>query len=92
MSALDPITRRILHELTQDGRISYRELGERVGLSAPAVTERVRRLERDGVITGYTATLDPAAVGSPILIIMRVIHAAGRPPSPSASGRPSSPR
>lgn len=80
MTDLDPISRRILHELTTDGRVSYRELGERVGLSAPAVTERVKRLERDGVITGYTATVDPAAVGSPILIIMRVIHTPGRPP------------
>ena len=80
MSEIDSISRRILHELTQDGRLSFRELGERVGLSAPAVTERVRRLERDGIITGYTATIDPAAVGSPILIIMRVIHAPGRPP------------
>jgi len=77
---IDEISRRILHELTTDGRLSYRELGERVGLSAPAVTERVRRLERDGIITGYTATVDPAALGSPILIIMRVIHAPGRPP------------
>jgi Lrp/AsnC family leucine-responsive transcriptional regulator len=81
MPQLDTISRRILHELTQNGRLSYRELGERVGLSAPAVTERVRRLERDGIITGYTATVDPAAVGSPILIIMRIIHAAGRPPA-----------
>lgn len=78
---LDQIDRRILTELTTDGRVSYRELGERVGLSAPAVTERVKRLERDGVISGYTATIDPAAVGSPILIIMRVIHASGRPPA-----------
>ena len=68
---LDQIDRRILSELTSDGRVSYRELGERVGLSAPAVTERVKRLERDGVITGYAATIDPTAVGSPILIIMR---------------------
>ncbi|MEO0495586.1 MAG: Lrp/AsnC family transcriptional regulator [Actinomycetota bacterium] len=77
---LDQIDRRILSELTSDGRMSFRELGERVGLSAPAVTERVRRLERDGVITGYAATVDPEAVGSPILVIMRVIHASGRPP------------
>ena len=76
---LDDISRRILHELTRDGRLSFRELGARVGLSAPAVTERVRRLERDGVITGYTATVDPAAVGSPILVIMRIIHATSRP-------------
>ena len=76
---LDHVSRRILHELTRDGRLSFRELGARVGLSAPAVTERVRRLERDGVITGYTATVDPAAVGSPILVIMRIIHATSRP-------------
>lgn len=81
MLELDSISRQILHELTQDGRLSFRELGERVGLSAPAVTERVRRLERDGIITGYTATIDPGSVGSPILIIMRVIHAPGRPPA-----------
>ncbi|MEM9200157.1 MAG: Lrp/AsnC family transcriptional regulator [Actinomycetota bacterium] len=77
---LDQISRRILHELTQDGRLSYRELGERVGLSAPAATERVRRLEREGIITGYTATVDPAAVGSPILVIMRVIHTSNGSP------------
>ncbi len=72
---LDSISRLILEELQADGRISYRELGERVGLSAPAVTERVRRLERDGVITGYTATVDPAALGYPIQVIVRVMSA-----------------
>lgn len=76
---IDAISRRILDELTLDGRLSYRELGERVGLSAPAVTERVKRLERDGVITGYAATVDPVALGHPILVIIRVINAAGRP-------------
>lgn len=73
---LDSIDRQILDELQNNGRISYRDLGEQVGLSAPAVTERVRRLERAGVITGYTATIDPAALGSPILAIIR-IHSAG---------------
>ena len=72
----DTIDQQILDELQSDGRISYRDLGERVGLSAPAVTERVRRLERRGVITGYTATINPAALGSPILAIIRV-HSAG---------------
>ncbi len=72
----DTIALQILNELQRDGRISYRELGERVGLSAPAVTERIRRLERDGIITGYHATVDPAALGFPMLAIVR-IHSAG---------------
>jgi Lrp/AsnC family leucine-responsive transcriptional regulator len=76
MPTIDTISQRILDELQHDGRVSFRELGERVGLSAPAVTERVRRLERDGVITGYTATVDPAALGYPMLAIVRV-HSAG---------------
>ena len=73
---LDSIDRQILDELQNDGRVSYRDLGERIGLSAPAATERVRRLERAGVITGYTATIDPAALGASILAIIR-IHSAG---------------
>ena len=73
---IDTISKLILEELQRDGRLSYRELGERVGLSPPAVTERVRRLERDGVITGYQATVDPGALGYPMLAIVRV-HSAG---------------
>ena len=74
--AFDSITLQILDELQADGRLSFRELGDRVGLSAPAVTERVKRLERDGVITGYQANVDPRAVGYPMLAIIR-IHSAG---------------
>ena len=73
---MDSISIRILEELQADGRMSFRELGQRVGLSAPAVTERVRRLERDGVIKGYRAQIDAAAVGFPLLTIIRV-HSAG---------------
>lgn len=69
---LDDIAWLILEILQADGRISFRDLGERVGLSAPAVAERVRRLERDGVITGYHASVDFAALGFPILAIVRV--------------------
>lgn len=61
--------------------MSFRELGERVGLSAPAVTDRVRRLEREGVITGYQAVIDPCAFGFPMLVVVRV-HSAG----PRAAG------
>lgn len=78
---LDAIDRHILRELAHDGRVSFRELGERVGLSAPAVTDRVRRLEREGVISGYQAVIDPCAFGFPMLVVVRV-HSAG----PRAAG------
>ncbi len=73
---IDPINRRILEELAADGRLSMRELGERIDLSGPATTERVRRLERDGVIRGYRAIVDPDAFGYPMLVVIR-IHSAG---------------
>ena len=77
----DTIDRHILRELADDGRVSFRELADRVGLSAPAVTDRVRRLEREGVITGYQAVIDPCAFGFPMLVVVRV-HSAG----PRAAG------
>ena len=52
--------------------VAFAELGRRVGLSAPAVAERVGRLERDGVITGYRAVVDPQAIGFPLAAIVRV--------------------
>jgi Lrp/AsnC family leucine-responsive transcriptional regulator len=60
---LDDIDWRILGELQSDGRLSFNELGRRIPLSAPAVAERVRRLEQTGVITGYRAVVDPASAG-----------------------------
>jgi Lrp/AsnC family transcriptional regulator, leucine-responsive regulatory protein len=68
----DSTSRRILAELQQDGRISLAELGRRVGLSPPAVAERVQRLERDGVIVGYHARVDPRAVGYTLMSVIRV--------------------
>jgi Lrp/AsnC family leucine-responsive transcriptional regulator len=68
----DGTNRRILEELQQDGRISLAELGRRVGLSPPAVAERVQRLERDGVIVGYHARVDPRAVGYSLMSVIRV--------------------
>ena len=59
-NVLDEINRRLLDELQRDGRIAFAELGRRVGLSAPAVAERVSRLEGAGVIRGYHAEVDPA--------------------------------
>ena len=69
---LDPINRRLLQELQADARVTMAELGRRINLSAPAVGERVQRLERAGVITGYRAEVDPKAVGFPIAAVIRV--------------------
>jgi Lrp/AsnC family transcriptional regulator, leucine-responsive regulatory protein len=69
---LDPINRRLLNELQEDARVTMAELGRRINLSAPAVAERVQRLERAGVITGYRAEVDPKAVGFPIAAVVRV--------------------
>lgn len=69
---LDHYDTRILAELQADARLSMAELGRRVHLSQPAVTERVRKLEAAGVITGYRATVNLPALGYGIRAIMRV--------------------
>lgn len=69
---MDAIDRRIVSTLQANARISYAELGRTVGLSAPAVTERVRRLESDGVIIGYRAHIAPEASGQSILAFVRM--------------------
>ncbi|AKL66031.1 MULTISPECIES: Lrp/AsnC family transcriptional regulator [Streptomyces] len=58
---MDRLDREILGILREDARISYRDLGVRVGLSANASADRVRRMRRDGVIRGFTVLVDPAA-------------------------------
>src|SRR5215211_9027885 len=60
---MDGIDRQIVSLLRDDARRSYQDIGKRVSLSAPAVKRRVDRLEREGVIRGYSATVDPAAFG-----------------------------
>jgi Lrp/AsnC family transcriptional regulator, leucine-responsive regulatory protein len=69
---LDDTNRRIIEELQVDARLSMAELGRRVNLSAPAVADRVQRLERAGVITGYRAQVDPKTIGFPIAAVVRV--------------------
>jgi Lrp/AsnC family transcriptional regulator, leucine-responsive regulatory protein len=69
---LDEIDLRLLDELAVDGRLTMAELGRRVTLSPPAVAERVQRLERASVITGYRAVIDPKAIGFPIAAVVRV--------------------
>ena len=65
-AGLEPIDQAILRELTSDGRCSFTDLAERVGLSVSAVHQRVRRLEHRAVIRGYSARLDIEAVGLPL--------------------------
>ena len=72
MTKMDDIGRKILRELSQDGRISNLELAERVGLSPSACLRRVQELERSGVITGYRATIDPAKLGMGFLAYVTV--------------------
>jgi len=72
LKMLDDIGWKILAALQADARIPFAELGRRIGLSTPAVTERVHRLEEAGIILRYRAELDHAKVGYPILAFVRV--------------------
>ena len=69
---LDDINRDLVDLLQADGRMSYRELGQRVGLTPPAVAERIRKLEEHGVIRGYRAVVDDEVLGFPLLCIIRL--------------------
>jgi Lrp/AsnC family leucine-responsive transcriptional regulator len=70
MSQIDSIDERILAELQDNGRLTMKALAERVGLSSPAMIERVRRLEDRGVIAGYRAIVAPEALGRPVTAVI----------------------
>ncbi|MFT4192275.1 MAG: winged helix-turn-helix transcriptional regulator [Comamonas sp.] len=72
MPELDRIDRKILDILQREGRISLTDLAERVGLSASPCTERVRRMERANVITGYHARVSPEALGRTLLVFVEI--------------------
>jgi Lrp/AsnC family leucine-responsive transcriptional regulator len=74
------VNTRLLAELHRNPRLSMSELGRRIGMSAPAVTERVQRLESAGVITGYRMEVDPAALGMPVTALVRVRPGPGQLP------------
>lgn len=76
--ALDATDWRILEELQSDARISWAELGRRVGMSAPSTAERVRRLEEAGAITGYHAAVDLGVLGYTIVAFVRMDSAGAR--------------
>jgi Lrp/AsnC family leucine-responsive transcriptional regulator len=76
----DPVNLALLKELSTDPRVTTSELARRVGMSAPAVRERVQRLEESGVIAGYRTDLSPKALGYPITVIVRVRPMPGQLP------------
>lgn len=69
---LDKLDRRILSVLQKDGRLSMKDLGEQVGLSITPCIERVKRMERDGIISGYYARVNPAALGASLLMFVQI--------------------
>ncbi len=70
MARLDSLDERILSSLQADGRLTMKALAEEIGMSSPAVIERVRRLEERGMLTGYRGLVDPAAIGRPLSVML----------------------
>lgn len=79
--ALDRIDRRIIGILQKDGRISWRELADRVHLAPSSVADRVRRMEQSGVIRQYAATIDPRALGRDVRAVIDVALPPGTDPA-----------
>jgi Lrp/AsnC family transcriptional regulator, leucine-responsive regulatory protein len=84
---LDSVNVRLLTELHCNPRLSMSELARRVGMSAPAVTDRVQRMERSGVITGFRMQVDPGALGMPVAAIVRVRPGPGQLPRVAEAAR-----
>ena len=70
--APDALDRAILQALAEDARMPMRDLAQRIGLSAPSTTERVRRLEETGVIEGYTVRINPSRIGLAVGAVLRI--------------------
>lgn len=76
--AIDSYDRKLLKELQENARLSYADLGRRIGLSPSATAERLRRLEEGGIIEGYTVIINREALGLPILAYVRMTCDGGR--------------
>lgn len=72
LSMIDEIDLKILHELEENSRLSYRELSKRVNLSAPSVAERIRKMEEQEIITGYSIKIDKKKLGLTVQCIIRI--------------------
>ena len=80
-SVVDRIDRRIVEILRDEGRISWKELADRVHLAPSSVADRVRRLEAAGIIGGYTARIDPRALGRDVRAVVDVALPPGIDPA-----------
>jgi Lrp/AsnC family leucine-responsive transcriptional regulator len=81
---LDETGWRLLHELQENARLSYRELGDRVGLSSPAVAERITKMEEAGIISGYHAEINFKKMGLPVSAIVYLSNIGGQSCQPVA--------
>ena len=72
MENMDELSLNLLVELSRDARASYAELGRRVGMSPSVVVERMRRMEEEGIIEGYAAAVNPAALGLSVVAVIRM--------------------
>ena len=79
LKSLDAIDFKILDELQRNGKISNIDLSKKVGLSPTPCLERVKRLERQGIITGYRALLNPELLNAPLLVIVEITLTRGKP-------------
>jgi Lrp/AsnC family leucine-responsive transcriptional regulator len=86
-TTIDTVNARLLAELHADPRLSMAELARRVGMSAPAVTERVQRLERTGVITGFHMDVAPEALGMTVTALVRIRPGPGQLPKIAETAR-----
>lgn len=77
-SEFDETNQKILRALQANARISYSEIGRQVGLTAPAVAERVHRMEEEGLITGYHAAINPRKLGLPISVFIQIVSKNGQ--------------
>ena len=74
---MDSLDLEILSLIQNDARVAHASVGERLGLTAPAVHARIKRLEKDGVIRGYLTSIDPLAVNQSLLAFVRVMNNSG---------------
>src|SRR5437868_1317478 len=74
---IDETDRKILGLLKQDSRMQYAEIGKKVNLSAPAVHARVKKMEKEGVIKGYTVEISPVALGVSLCAFIRIAKSTG---------------
>ena len=75
---LDDIDKKILHELQKSGRESASNIAEKINVSVPTITERIRKLQELGVITGFQAVVDPSAIGLDAMAIITIISGSSK--------------